>query len=254
MPRANRYFVPGQLYHLTHRCHNREFLLKFARDRDAYRLKLRENIHRFDLALLDYSITCNHVHLLLSAADSEQISRFMQRVEGEFAQAYNSRKQRRGAYWEDRFHSTMIQPDGHLEECLVYIALNMVRCRAVPHPREWRWCGYQEFMGLRQRFRILDIDYVLALFRVTSIEDFRRHYDALIAERIAQGNLKREPKWTESIAVGSEDYVRQVADQIKGRQQLEITGQGNSWILRDASTSYADFSGMEFACNDRSDR
>ncbi|MFO1498704.1 MAG: hypothetical protein U1G07_09975 [Verrucomicrobiota bacterium] len=30
MPRANRYFVPGKLYHLTHRCHNRRFLFKFA--------------------------------------------------------------------------------------------------------------------------------------------------------------------------------------------------------------------------------
>ena len=27
MPRANRYFIPGQIWHLTHRCHKREFLL-----------------------------------------------------------------------------------------------------------------------------------------------------------------------------------------------------------------------------------
>ncbi len=37
MPRANRYFVPGNLYHLTHRCHYREFLFRFARDRNACR-------------------------------------------------------------------------------------------------------------------------------------------------------------------------------------------------------------------------
>jgi putative transposase len=29
MPRANRYLLPGQIAHLTHRCHNREFLLRF---------------------------------------------------------------------------------------------------------------------------------------------------------------------------------------------------------------------------------
>jgi hypothetical protein len=28
MPRANRYLVPGNFYHLTHRCHNRKFLFK----------------------------------------------------------------------------------------------------------------------------------------------------------------------------------------------------------------------------------
>ena len=29
---------------MTHRCHNRAFLLKFARDREAYRAKMREHL------------------------------------------------------------------------------------------------------------------------------------------------------------------------------------------------------------------
>ena len=33
MPRANRCFLPGHVWHITHRCHKQEFLLKFARDR-----------------------------------------------------------------------------------------------------------------------------------------------------------------------------------------------------------------------------
>ena len=32
MPRANRHFVPGQLWHITHRCHEKSFLLRFPRD------------------------------------------------------------------------------------------------------------------------------------------------------------------------------------------------------------------------------
>ena len=119
MPRANRYFVPGQVYHLTHRCHNRQFLLRYARDRHAYRMKIRQAVVRFEVSLLDYSLTSNHVHLVACAEDPEQISCFMQMVEGEFAQAYNRRKRRHGAYWEDRFQSTMIELGGHLERCMV---------------------------------------------------------------------------------------------------------------------------------------
>ena len=33
MPRANRYFLPGYVWHITHRCHKREFLLKCAQVR-----------------------------------------------------------------------------------------------------------------------------------------------------------------------------------------------------------------------------
>jgi putative transposase len=31
MPRANRHFLPDHVWHITHRCFRREYLLKFAR-------------------------------------------------------------------------------------------------------------------------------------------------------------------------------------------------------------------------------
>jgi hypothetical protein len=46
---------------VTHRCHNREFLLKFARDREDYRPKLCEHLTDFDVALLDYCLTSRKV-------------------------------------------------------------------------------------------------------------------------------------------------------------------------------------------------
>ena len=65
MPRANRHFLPGLVWHLTHRCHQREFLLKFSRDRDTYLHWLYEARKRFGLCVLDYMVTSNHVHLLV---------------------------------------------------------------------------------------------------------------------------------------------------------------------------------------------
>ena len=56
MPRANRYFVPGYACHLTHRCHNREFLLRFAKDRDRYRMLLREGVREVEVSLLDFCV------------------------------------------------------------------------------------------------------------------------------------------------------------------------------------------------------
>jgi putative transposase len=53
MARANRLRIEGGVFHLTHRCHNQAFLLKFACDRDAYRAKVREHLRRFDVALLE---------------------------------------------------------------------------------------------------------------------------------------------------------------------------------------------------------
>ena len=72
----------GGIFHLTHRCHNRSFLLKFARDRDAYRAKLREHLKQFDVALLDYCLTSNHVHLLVEVDPQFGVHRLVKAIKG----------------------------------------------------------------------------------------------------------------------------------------------------------------------------
>ena len=57
MPRANRYFLPDHIWHITHRCHQRKFLLKFARDRRRYLHWVFGAKKRFGLCVLDYKST-----------------------------------------------------------------------------------------------------------------------------------------------------------------------------------------------------
>jgi hypothetical protein len=53
MPRANRHCIRGFVWHITHRCHKKEFLLKFARDRRRWLRWLFEAKKRY--ALIDYT-------------------------------------------------------------------------------------------------------------------------------------------------------------------------------------------------------
>ena len=73
MSRANRHFLAGQIWHLTHRCHQREFLLKFARDRQAWIGRLFEAIKCFGLCVLDYRVTSNHIHLLVYDREGREV-------------------------------------------------------------------------------------------------------------------------------------------------------------------------------------
>ena len=82
MPRANRYIQPACLYHLTHRCHDRRFLFRFARDRSEYRKRLRASLKQSPVSLLAYCVTSNHTHLLVEAGAPAGISSMMQRLEG----------------------------------------------------------------------------------------------------------------------------------------------------------------------------
>jgi len=76
MPRGRRYIVAGRTYHLTRRCHNRKFLFRFAKDRDAYRMLLRDRSVRYGISVLTYCITSNHTSSAESlAVGSEAFAR-----------------------------------------------------------------------------------------------------------------------------------------------------------------------------------
>jgi putative transposase len=107
MPRAHRYYLPGQVWHITHRCHKKEFLLKFEHDRRRWRYWLYEAKKRYGLCVLNYIVTSNHIHLLVRDRGKGEIIDSLQLVAGRTAQEYNRRKGRKGAFWDDRYHATV---------------------------------------------------------------------------------------------------------------------------------------------------
>lgn len=239
MPRSNRYILPGYIYHVTHRCHDRRFLLKVGLDRTEYRERLRLALRDYRIALFAYCITSNHTHLLLACRVKNDISRMMQKLEGDFAQYYNRRRGRRGAFWEDRFHATMIGEGSYFLNCMVYIHLNMVRAGVVSDPSEWRWCGHDELVGERARYRLIDQEGLRRLLGPGLRDEFDDAYRREIAEAIATGRLRREPWWTESIAVGDREFIQRVKEQTRHRRRLDTTeATAGVWVVREASRSY----------------
>ena len=209
MPRAKRLYVPGYVWHLTHRCHNRDYLLKFERDRQRWRQWLFEARKRYGLVVLNYIVTSNHVHLLVQDRKKNCIARSMQLIAGRVAQEYNQRKSRRGAFWEDRYFATAVATDHHLARCLVYIDLNMVRAGVVKHPSEWKVSGFHEIQVPRQRYRIINIEALCQLMCVSSPESLRRKHQRLIRQELISGKMARQPYWSENSAVGPEEFISQ---------------------------------------------
>ena len=138
MARAKRHYIPGQIWHITHRCHKREFLLKFSKDRRRWLQWLYEAKRRYALTILNCMITSNHIHLSREARDfasstcvdhgnRDVIPSSIKLVAGRTGQEYNQRKGRRGAFWEDRYHATAVEEGDHLFRCLVYIDMNPIK-------------------------------------------------------------------------------------------------------------------------------
>ena len=241
MPRANRHSIPGHVWHITHRCHKQEFLLKFSRDRRRWIHWLYEAKKRFGLCVLNYCVTSNHIHLLVKDTGNETIPRSMQMVAGRVAQEYNSRKSRRGALWEDRYHATAVEADSHLMCCLVYIDLNMVRAGAVYHPSEWPHCGYNEIQNQRTRYRLIDHTALLELSGMCEFHLFSDAHRSWVEDRLKDSCRHRECCWTESVAVGSNSFVADMKKQLGiGFRSRKVTQeQGGVFSLREPLNPYS---------------
>ena len=237
------------MFQVTHRCHNRGFLLKFARDRDAYRATLREQVRKFEVWVLDYCLTSNHIHLLLDAEERSEIGRLMQAVEGQFARAYNWRKERQNAYWGDNYHATQIEEGEYLWRCLCYIEMNMVRSGVVEHAKDWRWVGYHEIMGTRRRYRLIDLERLCWRLGTNCLEDVRQNLAASLEGAIAREQVKREGHWTESLAVGSKGFVEKAKPMALSRLETEIVeAEPELWILKEAMVAYGQKTGPKNGC------
>jgi len=238
--------MPGYIWHITHRCHKKEYLLKFAKDRRNWLRWLYVAKKRYGLCILNYALTSNHIHLLvLDQGKSEVISKSMRLAASRSGQEYNQRKERHGAFWEDRYHATAIEGDSHFIQCLVYIDLNMVRAGAVNHPREWPYSGYHEILVKPLKFGLINESALMELLKMKSLSELRASYSAWIEGRLEKGSIEREAVWTENVAVGSEAFVRRAAKNLG----IRATGKkivnehdrehgSETWMLREEKGFY----------------
>jgi putative transposase len=237
MPRANRSSCAGQVWHITHRCHQKEFLLKFLRDRQRWRHWLFVATRRYGLSVLNYIATSNHVHILVADQGNEEIALSMQLAAGRTAQDYNRRKNRKGAFWEDRYHATAVQTDHHLVRCLTYIDLNMVRAGAVRHPGDWDVSGYHEIQHPRRRQAIIDHVVLHRLIGISSSNQLKRIHSGWISEAIDIS--KRDPVWTESVGVGDRRFLSHLKSQLGARgYHREITAGDEVTFLGETKITY----------------
>jgi len=240
MARAKRHYVPDQIWHITQRCHKREFLLKFKQDRYRWIQWLFEAKRRFGLVVLNYTATSNHTHLILKD-DREHniIPQAIGLVAGRTAQEFNRRKHRKGAFWEDRYHSTAIESGEHLLRCLVYIDLNMVRAGVVDHPSKWPHGGYNEIQVPRRKNVIIAYDRLRKLAGFKDYESFALAHRKWVQGVLEKIDTKRDSRWTESIAVGSSKFTKRIKNAMgpmaRGRTIRSIDA---GFELRESQSAY----------------
>ena len=88
--------------------------------------------------------------------------------------------------------------------------------------------------GESATYRVLDLERLCWRLRAGSLADLQKNLETSLAERIARNGMKRQPCWTESLAVGSQEFVQKAESLVNLRRATEIVAAGErAWALRE---------------------
>jgi putative transposase len=215
MTRPLRLEYPGALWHVTNRGVEQRAIFLDNNDRYRFLEILAEAVPRFRWRLYAWVLMRNHFHLLVETVEPT-LSRGMQRIDCEYAEAFNWRHRRVGHLFQGRFKSHLIDSESYLLEVARYIVLNPVRAKIVATPEEWDWSSYPATAGLRSIPSWLSVEAILDRFdrrnRGVAINDYR-HF---VHERFAD---QRSP-WNGlagQIYLGSAAFIQRVQERIDER-------------------------------------
>jgi hypothetical protein len=178
--------------------------------------------------------------LLVVDTEENTISKSLQLIAGRTAQEYNSRKKRKGSFWEDRYHATAVDTDNHLAKCMVYIDLNMVRAGIVSHPSEYQRCGYREIQNPPKRYGIINRKKLQDYFSIQNENRFREEHNNWITVELNSNNITKNQDWSESIAVGRKSFTDNIQQQLASRgQNRSIVSANGVAVLKEPQISYS---------------
>lgn len=124
-------------------------------------------------------------------------------------------------------------------KCLMYIDMNMVRTGVVSHPSGWRWSGYCEIQKQKQRYAIINYCRLSELLGLGSEILLKQAHSEWIETALKAGNHKRERKWSNAVAIGSESYIENIKKNLGVRAiHRETNASDNGFELREDKFPY----------------
>ena len=149
MPRQPRVEGAGLIHHVTG--HSIRTLDAFPDDiaRRGFSTLLAATARANAWSVLAYCLLATHYHLLVETR-LPNLGIGMRRIQSRHAQRLNSRLDREGPVWRDRFHSKPADSPHHVVRAAVYIDVNPVAAGVCSSPEEWPWSSYRANAGLAE--------------------------------------------------------------------------------------------------------
>ena len=145
MPRKNRTESPTGVYHWINRGITKKDLFHKAPDYGFFVKLLKEYKTIYDIQIYHYCLMTNHVHLLISAPSTYELSKFSQYVQRRYAYYYSKTYHWGGGIFQGRYKSLPVDKDTYLLECGRYIERNPLKAGLAEDPGAYPYSSHRYY-------------------------------------------------------------------------------------------------------------
>lgn len=142
MPRTARVTVENACYHIITRGNQKQRVFTEPIDYEMYLSILNKYKKRHKFKLFAFCLMPNHVHLVIEVKEAHKLNKIMRGLNLSYTLYFNSKYEKVGHLWQDRFKSKIIEKGSYLLGCINYIEANPVRASVVPEIHNYPWSSY----------------------------------------------------------------------------------------------------------------
>lgn len=169
--------------------------------KQKYLSLLKNNLKEYKIKLIAYTIMDNHAHICIYYENIDDVSKFMHKVNSNFASYYNFIEHRVGYLFRNRFYTQEIFDRQQLYNVISYIHNNPLKANMIKKIEEYKYSPYNQFKNKK-----IDKDIILLIFQTENYMDIfdyiHKNYNELTVL-----DIKEEMKYNYKKIV--EDYCIQ---------------------------------------------
>ncbi len=170
MPRQARKQSETGIYHVMLRGVNQQQIFEEKEDARKFLWILRECKAISEFKLLAYCLMGNHVHLLIKEGH-EPLAQIFKRIGGRYVYWFNTKYQRVGHLFQDRFKSEPVDSDEYLMAVIRYIHQNPVKAGLCKRAEDYPYSSWREYLSAPW---ITDVSFTETIIPKEDLIDYHR--------------------------------------------------------------------------------
>ena len=222
MPRFPRKHIKTSFFHVITQGINKSYIFDKSEDIKYYIKLIYKLSKEHEIEIIAYCIMNNHARMLIKTKKSDELSKYMQRLNCTYARYYNKKYDRVGYVFRDRYKSEGIYDEQHLYNCIKYIYDNPVKAGICSKAKDYPYSNYKIITKeIKENYTFMDIDNDSKICKEL-IQNFLNENDMDINDL-----KKNKRKLKELIVILKMEYnisLRKISEETKiGRETIRKT-------------------------------